>query len=202
MIKEKSMNKGKALIGIGVILIIISLIITTYNKYEELLALETAQNTLNVLKEDIVSQEHNLVPLISNNEVKEMKTINVEGNDYIGTLTIPTIDLELPVMSEYSNSRLKKAPCRYYGNIFTNDLIICAHAYKTFFGDLSKLNQKDLIIFTDIEGNKYIYEVLEIEILKPTDVDKMINNDFDLTLYTCTYDNSARVTVRCNRINM
>ena len=30
--------------------------------------------------------------------------------------------------------------------------------------------------FTDVDGNHYIYEVLEVEILKPTDVDEMVNN--------------------------
>ena len=55
-------------------------------------------------------------------------------------------------------------------------------------------------IYQHYKGN--FYEVLEIEILKPTDVDKMVNNEFDLTLYTCTSDNMNRVTVRCNRVNI
>ena len=32
-------------------------------------------------------------------------------------------------------------------------------------------------------------------------VDEMINNDFDLTLYTCTTDGMNRITIRCNMIN-
>ena len=39
-----------------------------------------------------------------------------------------------------------------------------------------------------------------MEILGSTDVEEMINNDFDLTLYTCTSDSQKRVTIRCNRI--
>ena len=131
-----------------------------------------------------------------------MKTVTINGEDYIGTITIPSINLELPVISEYSYNRLKKAPCRYYGNIYSNDLIICAHAYKTHFRALNKVKQNDLIIFTTIDGKNHIYEVLEIEVLNPTDVDKMINNEFDLTLYTCTSDNNGRITIRCNRVNV
>ena len=130
-----------------------------------------------------------------------MKTTNINGYDYIGTITIPTINLELPVMSEYDYNRLEIAPCRYYGSIYTNDLIICAHSYKTHFKYIDKLKQKDLILFTDINNNTHVYEVLEIEILKPTEVSEMINSDFDLTLYTCTYDGQNRITVRCNKIN-
>lgn len=201
MIKEKSMNKGKAFIGIGVLLILVSLVITGFNKYEDLNAGKQAQAVLDVFENEVFTQNHTIDSLITN-EVKEMKTINIKGDEFIGTIKIPSINLELPVMSEYTYSKLKKAPCRYYGNLFTNDLIICAHAYETFFANLVDLKQNDLIIFTDVDGNNYVYEVLEIEVLKSTDVDKMINSNFDLTLYTCTYDNTGRVTVRCNRVNI
>lgn len=195
------MNKGKLFIIVGVLLILISLTMTFYNKYEDLNAGKQAKAALDVFKSEVIVQNH-IVESLTTEEVREMKTVNINGDEFIGTITIPTLNLELPVMSEYSYSRLKKAPCRYYGNLFTNDLIICAHAYETFFANLIKLNQNDLIVFTDVDGNNYAYEVLEIEILKPTDVDKMVNNEFDLTLYTCTSDNMNRVTVRCNRVNI
>lgn len=195
------MSKGKILVIIGVFLILISLTMTVYNKYEDLKAGKDANETLNIIKNEITSQKH-VVDTLPTDEVREMKTININGDEFIGTITIPSINLELPVLSKFSNSNLKKAPCRYYGNLFTNDLIICAHAYETFFANLNKLKQNDLIIFTDVDGNIYTYEVLEVEVLKETDVDKMVNNEFDLTLYTCTYDNTGRITVRCNRVNM
>lgn len=195
------MNKGKLFIIVGVFLILISLTMTFYNKYEDLNAGKQAKAALDVFKSEVTVQNH-IVESLTTEEVREMKTVNINGDEFIGTITIPVLNLELPVMSEYSYSRLKKAPCRYYGNLFTNDLIICAHAYETFFANLIKLKQNDLIIFTDVDGNNYAYEVLEIEILKPTDVEKMVNNEFDLTLYTCTSDNMNRVTVRCNRVNI
>ena len=201
MIERINMSKGKILVIIGVFLILISLTMTIYNKYEDLKAGKDANETLNIIKNEITSQKH-VVDTLPTDEVREMKTININGDEFIGTITIPSINLELPVLSKFSNSNLKKAPCRYYGNLFTNDLIICAHAYETFFANLNKLKQNDLIIFTDVDGNVYTYEVLEVEVLKPTDVDKMVNNEFDLTLYTCTYDNTGRITVRCNRVNM
>lgn len=201
MIERINMSKGKILVIIGVFLILISLTMTVYNKYEDLKAGKDANETLNIIKNEITSQKH-VVDTLPTDEVREMKTININGDEFIGTITIPSINLELPVLSKFSNSNLKKAPCRYYGNLFTNDLIICAHAYETFFANLNKLKQNDLIIFTDVDGNIYTYEVLELEVLKETDVDKMVNNEFDLTLYTCTYDNTGRITVRCNRVNM
>ena len=197
---------GKTLIIVGVLLIVLSLSISIKNIYEEEKAGKNSESVLNIMKENInnniESNKDESIELVNNEIVEEKinKTINVEGYDYIGTISIPTLNLELPVMSEYDYDRLKIAPCRYYGSIYTNDLIICAHSYKTHFKNIDKLNQNDLIIITDASGIKYVYEVLEIEILKPTEVEKMIDNEFDLTLYTCTNDGLSRITIRCNKL--
>lgn len=196
------MNKlGKIFILIGILLLIASISLLTYNVYEEINAGKKSETALKIIKNNIENTNEIINPEIIYNEDKVMKTTNINGYDYIGTITIPTINLELPVMSEYDYNRLEIAPCRYYGSIYTNDLIICAHSYKTHFKYIDKLKQKDLILFTDINNNTHVYEVLEIEILKPTEVSEMINSDFDLTLYTCTYDGQNRITVRCNKIN-
>lgn len=200
MIKREKMHKiGKKLIILGISLIVISLINSLHNIYEENLAAQNSENVLNLMKENVEENTQQIVESLK--EETKNETININGYDYIGTISIPTLNLELPVMSEFDYDRLKIAPCKYYGSIHTNDLIICAHSYKKHFKNIGKLNQKDIIVITDPNGIDYIYEVLEIEILKPTDVSKMIDNDFDLTLYTCTSDGLNRITVRCNRIN-
>jgi len=194
------MNKiGKIFIFIGLFLITLSISLIINNRYDEYNAGIQSQEVLDTLKENYNEDNLKVVNTITN-EIKDMKTTNIDGYDYIGWITIPTLNLELPIMSEHDYTRLNIAPCRYYGSIYTNDLIICAHSYETHFKNIDKLNQNDLIIITDINGNIYKYEVLEIEILNPKEVSKMIDNEFDLTLYTCTNDGLNRITVRCNRI--
>lgn len=203
MIKEKSMNKlGKVFITLGVILIVISISMLVYNKYEDIKAGKNSQDVLDIIENTIKENEQidNTLELVNNDIAKEMETTKIKGYDYIGTIIIPKLNLQLPIMSEYDYNRLKISPCRYYGSIYTNDLIICGHSYKTHFKYLNKLKQEDLIIFTDVNNNNYIYEVLEIEVLESTDVDKMINNDYDLTLYTCTNGGIDRLAIRCNRV--
>ena len=195
------MNKlGKRLIKTGILLIIVSLALITHNNYEEINAGKKSKLVLEEIKNNIIEEDNNITQTIVDNPTNKTETTNVNGYDYIGTINIPTLNLELPIMSEYDYDKLKISPCRYYGNINTNDLIICAHSYKTHFKYLNKLKQKDLVIITDINGNNYIYEVVTIEVLKPNQVSEMINNDYDLTLYTCTNDGQNRITVRCNKI--
>lgn len=129
----------------------------------------------------------------------DMTKIKIDGNVYIGYLSIPALNLQLPVMSEWSYKNLRTAPCRYTGSMQTDDLVIAAHNYARHFGNLSKLSEGDEVYFTDANGILSIYNVVVVEILDPTDTVDMISGNYDLTLFTCTYGGKSRVTVRCDR---
>ena len=179
---------------IGITLISLSTILFVKNNYEETQAGIASDEILKNIKNDEIKNE-----TITINNKKE--TITIGNYNYIGTLLIPSLNLELPIIDKCDYKRLKNAPCKYYGAIKTNDLIICGHSYKKHFKYLKELKQGDKIIITASNNEVYIYEVLELEVLEATDVEKMINNDFDLTLYTCTDGGLRRLAVRSNRIN-
>ncbi len=131
----------------------------------------------------------------------EMKVIVIDGHEFVGYLSIPKFNLELPVMAETNDAKLKIAPCRFYGSVLANNLVIGAHNYSRHFGKIGDLSPDDEIYFTDADGNTYKYAVVSIEILQPNDVDILTNAEYDLTLYTCTYGGRTRVTVRCDKID-
>ncbi|MCR4760867.1 MAG: sortase [Oscillospiraceae bacterium] len=123
--------------------------------------------------------------------------IPLDGYNYIGYLTFPTLGMELPVMDTWDAQRLRRAPCRYYGSAETHDLVIAAHNYRSSFGQCRNLQIGDEICFTDAAGIVHKYLIGEIEIVEPTAVEYMISSDWDLSLYTCTYSGAQRLTVRC-----
>lgn len=102
-------------------------------------------------------------------------------------------------MSQWSYPKLKKSPCRYRGSVYKDDLVIAAHNYRTHFGRIKDLSEGDEVIFTDIDGNIFYYEVALLEILAPNAVVEMESSEWDLTLFTCTLGGASRVTVRCKR---
>lgn len=194
------MKKSRILMIIGVLLISCALSLSIHNRYEEKYAEEKSREIYIKLQDNLTNIEDKEPVVEQLTNKTEMDKITIDGYDYIGAIEIPTLGLELPIMNDWSYNKMKLAPCRYYGSIFTNDLVICAHAYDSLFGNLKSLKQGDKLILTDVNGNKYIYEVEITEILTPYDIDEMIESEFDLTLYTCTYDNQNRVTVRLNMI--
>ncbi len=127
-----------------------------------------------------------------------MPTVEVDGHLYVGFLDIPAIKRTLPVMDTWSYPNLKIAPNRFVGTVYAHDMIICAHNYDRHFGLIKTLKEGDEVTFTDVYGDRFTYEVSEVTILQPTDVDEMTDpDDWDLTLFTCTIGGATRVTVRC-----
>lgn len=127
----------------------------------------------------------------------EMTEAEIGGEAYIGYVSIPSLDLRLPVMSSWSYPKLRTAPCRYSGSTKTGDLVIAAHNYSQHFGQIENLQPGDEVTFTDMDGRVTDYEVAEVDTLDPADVEEMTDSGYALTLFTCTYSGRSRVTVRC-----
>jgi sortase A len=198
----KKNRKGFLLITMGLSLIAAALILVGYNIMENQRAGRKAEKIFQELEKDIQSQEDSEEkPDYLLNPNMEMPNLFEEGYEYIGILEIPALDLQLPVMSEWSYPNLKISPCRYSGSVYQSNMIIAAHNYDRHFGRLKELNIGDEVKFTDVDGNIFYYSVAELEVLQPTDIKEMEDSDWALTLFTCTIGGRTRVTVRCEERN-
>lgn len=180
-------RRGTKIAIVGIILIIIALCFTIYNIYEDKRAYNKSNYVLDKITEEI-------------SEENKEEVITIDGNKYLGIISIPKIGIELPVYLDYSMEVLKYSPAVYSGNINDDNLVICAHNYKSHFGYLNKLSVGDIVVITNAKNKKYVYEVESIIISKPTDVTEVIDSEFDLTLFTCTASGNTRYTVRLNKI--
>lgn len=129
-----------------------------------------------------------------------MTEVELNGNTYIGYLSVPALELELPVISQWNYDALQIAPCRYSGTMKGRDLIILAHNFDQHFGKLKELEPGDEITFTDMDALTYQYRLIQQETLDGGDVEGMNSGNFDLTLFTCTYDSQSRMVFRFQRI--
>lgn len=197
---------GISCIALGICCILVSIGLIIYNHFEAKNAeaaseamLQNVQENINASRnEEIFDEEReNIVFEVPS----EMPTAKVDGYDCIGILSIPVLDLELPVLTDWSYAKLKIAPCLYYGTYYEADFVIAAHNYQSHFGRLSELRQGDVVLFEDMSGAVYCYEVVLIETLSADATEQMITSGFDLSLYTCTPSGAGRVTVRCKSIS-
>lgn len=207
-------KKGNIFIKIGLALIATAVILTCYNFYDDFRAGRSLNDVLGRLLGHI---DDNPIPeegrLSSDDEFSEIEypdyILNpnmdmpvevVDGVEYIGVLSIPAIDREYPVISDWDYDKLRISACRYSGTAYLNNMVICGHNYSTHFGPIRDLNYGDFVYFTDMSGNKFTYQVVEIETLKPTALDELLSGDWKLTLLTCTTGATARVVIRCDLV--
>ena len=200
---------GVICVFLGAVCLLNSVGFVAYNRWEDTNAEEISQDLLENVQ-SIIEEPQTEQPLpdgtvnLPNDTEKlptEMATVKVDGYDCIGILSVPVLDLELPVLTDWSYAKLKKAPCHYYGSYYEKDFVIAAHNYESHFGRLSQMQAGDIVIFTDVNGVDHYYEVALLETLPKEATLEMIASGFGLSLYTCTPGGSSRVTVRCNFIS-
>lgn len=199
---------------LGISLVLGAAYLLRINRQESTVAQESSEGVLSSLVQQIQEnteetlaesdtmpelERYKPVDLLTEEE-KKMTEVMIKGIPYIGYLSIPKLELDLPIISTWNSSRLKIAPCRYVGTVLGEDLVLMAHNYKSHFGKISQLETGDAVTFTDMDGNIINYEVVGEDILEPTAVEEMTAGIYDLTLFTCTYGGQYRVTVYCDRI--
>ena len=199
-----------ALIILGALLLISATALVVYNVKKAEKCSENSQKVLLEMKELIPEEfvvdkeEENFQQIIDGVDeffMEEKEYIEIDGNKYIGIVRIPQINVELPVMKDWSYKKMDTAPCVYDGSLENNDLIIMAHNYKGFFIDLDELSSGSIIEFVKCDGELIKFEVNNVETIGGWNTEALKeHNDWDLTLFTCTYSGYSRVVVRADLV--
>lgn len=211
--RDKRKNRlGRFFTGAGLILVASAVLLLMYNLWDSRRAEESQEEILaEYLSENKKASEVPSDPdgeaadsqdipdymLDPDMEMPEFTLSSLGDISCIGILEIPALDLQLPVISEWSYPALRLAPCRYTGSAYKGDLVIAAHNYQSHFGRLKTLSTGSEVIFIDAVGNRFVYQVAVIEALTPWSVEDMTSGEWPLSLFTCTLDSQNRVTVRC-----
>ena len=144
----------------------------------------------------------------------EKPKIQMEGYDVIGTVKIPKINIEYPIVAiETSNPEETKKPMKfaivkYWGgnvNDFGNLSIAGHNNYDgTMFGKTKKLEIGDEVDLTDLTKTTIKYEIYQKFATNPNDVSVLQTEDKtvrEVTLITCTNGNKERLILKAREIN-
>ena len=140
----------------------------------------------------------------------EKKTTS-EGYNYytIGTIKIPKINLNYPILEGENNSDeetealLKISPTKFWGPDINEvgNYCIVGHNYrnKLFFSKVPTLEKGDMIEITDLSGRTINYKIYNKYEVEPDDVTcttQLTNGQKEITLITCTNDSKHRIIVK------
>ena len=186
------------MMAVGAVLILVAAGQCAAYLWEDQQAQAASENALSDLR-DQMGPNKTAVGWMDPN--RAMDEVEIDGIAYVGTISISSVDLDLPVASAFSYDVILTAPARYSGSVYADDMVILAHSYASHFAKLYNIAVGDEVVFTTVTGEMFSYVVTYCETVEPTQVDEMIDpkGDWDLTLFTCTSSGSARWAVRCDR---
>ena len=158
-------------------------------------------------------ENQEVLETFSNVEIQNNETVQLNGYDVIGIVTIPKINIQYPILAiETSNPEETKEPMQYgivkywggnvneYGN-----LSIAGHNnYNgTMFGKTKNLKNGDIVELTDLTKTTMQYKIYDIFVTDPNDVSILATNDEtirEVTLITCTNGNRERLILKAKQI--
>lgn len=190
---KKSKKTAVIFIALGLVLILSAVLLWGFN---EIMSYRAAQETAKILSN---LENHMLEDIYVPAEAADgtMPARLAGGINIVGVVSVPTLEIEVPVAAEWGYENLRKCACRYSGTAKDGRLIILAHNYSRHFGNLKNAAVGDEVQFMDVNGTLYLYNVTAIEILAKHELDKLTASESDLTLFTCTYGGQNRIVVRC-----
>ena len=133
----------------------------------------------------------------SGNEMPTYKGFNV-----VGTIEIPAIDIEYPILQKVSKSSLETSVAMLYGDGINQvgNTVIIGHNYRNglFFSNNKRLNNGDKIYVTDNSKNRLTYTIYNKFETTPEDA-SFYSRDTggvpEVTLSTCNDDSSKRLII-------
>lgn len=185
---------------------------------KEILQEISFQDTTKIVEEEVIVVKLNAIPEEENvattqvvqieqqvNIEEEQKLTADDGTTYytIGIINIPSINVNYPILSTYTDELLRISPCKFHGpnpNEVGN-LCIAGHNYKNskFFSNVPKLELGDTIEITDLSGRMLTYTVYDKFIVNPDELactSQLTDGKKEITLITCTNDNKQRHIIK------
>ena len=205
----RTQKRGLVLILAGLVMVFAAMGLHLTEVRKDAMAGENSQILLQYLEQAYVPVEVPEVPatdgdlsMLEREEglpiVTKMPEREYLGYAMIGTVRVPSVGIQLPVMSKWSYSLLDVAPCRYTGSIPGEDMIVMGHNYKSHFTPLHKVELDAQVEFEDVNGVVYRYRVAEIITLHKSEKAEL-PSDYPLTLFTCMPNGRDRLIVRCEK---
>ena len=110
-----------------------------------------------------------------------MSVLSVDGVDFVGIVEFPQYGSVLPVCGNWG--RTSQYPCRFSGSIYDGSLQIGATTQQGQYSFYREISVGDAVVFTDMEGNRYTFQVAAMRYEKHIDQAALQRQELALTLF-------------------
>ena len=125
-----------------------------------------------------------------------MPVLSVEGINFAGILEIPKYGSTLPVCADWGE--VSKYPCCLAGSVYDRTMQIGGTSQKGQYDFYREISVGDSVFFTDMEGNRFSYEVTDIRYEKHADQSALRREDAAMVLFVKNIYSFEYVVIYCN----
>ena len=127
-------------------------------------------------------------------QTNAMPVYYLDGKDFIGILEMPRYQLTLPVGNDWG----EQFPCRFTGSVYDETIQIGATTQKGQFDFYRELTVGDEVLFTDMEGSRFYYQITDIRYARHADPETLQQKDGALVLFIQNIYALEYVILYCN----
>lgn len=174
----------------------------TQGKTNEIVDKDEKQNNIatNEVVAPIIGIENTITNTITSGSTSNKKMY--KGFPMVGTIEIPAINFQSPVLEDASPKAIEVAVGIYDGPGLNQvgNTTIAGHNYRDgrFFSNNKKLVEGDKVYITDEVGRKVTYTIYKIYTTSPEDsthLERDTEGRREITLTTCTDDTKSRLII-------
>lgn len=133
-----------------------------------------------------------------NGDSPYLETVNLSGYEVTGILQIPDLNRSWPIIASGDAAKTAKIPSIYGGNPASGNLVIADSANNQQFAGLKDLPDGSKVVFTDISGREYRYQLATVETV-PSQKQSAISRHrerWDAAIFTPNFSGRGQIVTR------
>ena len=126
-----------------------------------------------------------------------LETVNLSGYEVTGILQIPDLNRSWPIIAS-GDAAAAKIPSIYGGNPASGDLVIADSPDNQQFARLKDLPDGSEVVFTDISGREYRYQLATVETVPSNKVAAISRHRerWDAAIITSNFSGRSQLVIR------
>ena len=124
--------------------------------------------------------------------------MNLSGYEVTGILQIPDLNRSWPIIASGDAAATAKIPSIYGGNPASGDLVIADGADNQQFSGLKDLPDGSEVVFTDISGHEYRYQLATVETVPSSKLSAIARHRerWDAAIITPNFSGRSQIVIR------